>query len=221
VKRGEAMQTFYTGLEQPPTGLEQPTGLPWQMVNEVIVKDCYGVVERFRPGARVIDVGANVGIFTMWAAAHRCDVLAVEADPDLYVALRENIIVWGYRTITPVHAAVGHGSASMDDSNCPRTIEGGDVPGVMLDELISWTSLDGDERVDILKIDCEGCEEAALLGASHELLARVDYITAELHGPPAWNPGVDVEKIVAHVAVTHDVEYRLDGDWYMQAVARR
>ena len=42
-------------------------------------------------------------------------------------------------------------------------------------------ALAGVKQVDVLKIDCEGCEYQLLLGSSPETLARVQRISAETH----------------------------------------
>ncbi len=55
---------------------------------------------------------------------------------------------------------------------------GGDVVVVSLARLLADAGL---ERVDLLKLDCEGAEFAALLGAVGETLARVGAIVGEYH----------------------------------------
>ena len=48
---------------------------------------------------------------------------------------------------------------------------------------LNWiiSQLDDDEAIDLLKIDCEGCEYSVLLSASSDTLNRVSVICLEYH----------------------------------------
>ena len=48
-------------------------------------------IESFEPGSRFLDVGANVGVFSLYAVARGCDVVAVEPDALNFALLHENI----------------------------------------------------------------------------------------------------------------------------------
>ena len=50
-----------------------------------------------RPGDLFLDVGANVGSYTIWAGELGADVIALEPAPDTYALLLENIDLNGYR----------------------------------------------------------------------------------------------------------------------------
>jgi len=136
------MMSFYEGPET-------PVGLPWQMVNEVIVQDCYQAESRLKPGARVIDVGANLGTFTLWAASHECYVLAVEADRDIYDALCANVLVWDYRTVEALWGAVGHASGE-DGVGGRATLAPGEAAGDLADGVQPLLEVDRQrEEVDV------------------------------------------------------------------------
>lgn len=64
---------------------------------------------RLRPGDTFIDVGANIGYFSLLASRLVGDtgrVVAIEASPEIYRVLENNISQNGLRNVRSVHAAV-------------------------------------------------------------------------------------------------------------------
>lgn len=59
-----------------------------------------------RDGGVFIDVGANVGIYTIWAVELGAEVIALEPADDTFALLQENIALNGYQ-VTMVQAAAG------------------------------------------------------------------------------------------------------------------
>jgi len=125
------------------------------------------------PGARVVDVGANIGYYLLlWESCvgPRGFVHCVEPDPDNLVELGRNVQGNRFDNV-PVHAAAAgsrDGTASLRRgiNACvdPQGATDLSVPIRRLDSLIV-----GD--VDVLKIDVEGYEGEVLAGAV-ELLRR-------------------------------------------------
>lgn len=138
------------------------------------------VGRRLRPGGVFCDVGANIGRYTMQAAA--CvgptgRVVAFEAHPLTFGFLRRNVDATGLPGITAINAAVGRkaGEISMvfepGDAGSTHVADGGPsragaravtVPMVKLDDALGEAGID---RVDYLKIDVEGYELPVLQGA--------------------------------------------------------
>ena len=132
------------------------------------------LAEWARPGFTFVDVGANVGGYSLWvlslpgASAH---IVAVEPNPDLTRQLRFNVRVNGAQDrVRVVEAAVGatrgRGALAVnprnsgegrlvgpeDPSDAARTIP---VQVVTLGDIVNDARLD---RVDCLKVDVEGHE---------------------------------------------------------------
>lgn len=133
-----------------------------------------------RPGDRVVDLGAFAGDFALAAAAHGCEVLAVEANPRLAEMVAYSAELNNFDRMRVVNAAVGDVAGSVEfmsngpwgqvrsdptHSGDPRFAQ---VDQVTLDDLLAALGWDS---VAFLKIDIEGSEMRALAGASRLLAA--------------------------------------------------
>jgi FkbM family methyltransferase len=130
-----------------------------------------------RPGDLFVDVGANIGIYTLLIASHGCDVIAVEPARDARRLLEVNLGLNG-RKATIVPAALGRVpgqgalTAELGSMNylVPNATEP-EAPGEPVTE-VAVTTLDdvlGDRTAAGVKIDVEGFELDVLLGASRTL----------------------------------------------------
>jgi FkbM family methyltransferase len=144
-------------------------------------------------GGLMIDVGANYGYFScLWAAANpSCKVVAIEAAPDNYLALTQNIKINHLEERTELlNLAVGNKSGVMDfilHDQSGQTGWGGlstmagknaiKVKVTTLDQLAKekyWT------KIKVLKIDTEGADTWVLEGAKNLLAEkRIDHIFFE------------------------------------------
>ena len=126
---------------------------------------------RLRVGSTFVDVGANLGWFSVLAArlvGERGRVYAVEPDPANLPLLRANL--WGNRcdNATVLGVAAWSGPAHLDLVTYPEggaateVRAGGDgtllVPAAPLDSLIPGT-------VDVLKVDAQMTDHVAIRGA--------------------------------------------------------
>jgi FkbM family methyltransferase len=129
------------------------------------------------PGDLFVDVGANIGIYTLLIASHGCDVIAVEPARDARRLLEVNLGLNGLKA-TIVPAALGRVpgqgalTAELGSMNylVPSAAEAG-APDEPVTE-VAVTTLDDvlDDRTAAgVKIDVEGFELDVLLGASRTL----------------------------------------------------
>jgi len=149
-----------------------------------------------KPGDRVLDLGAHIGLVSLAAAKIGCEVLAVEACPRNAALLRASARCNGFHRLRIVHAAIGDrtGTASFSPhgpfghvyspvTDMPRI----EVPAVRGDDLLAEV---GWERVDFIKLDVEGSEIAALRGlenlltraAAPPILYELNRATLEFYG---------------------------------------
>jgi FkbM family methyltransferase len=127
-----------------------------------------------RPGCRFLDVGANVGYFTLFAAQAVPDAVidAVEPQPDNVAALRMNLWANQVRaTVWPLALDARAGAVALTTAETnlgdTRSVEvdvGSDVvhglvaPSARADDLFAGRSF------DVVKIDVQGFELEVLLG---------------------------------------------------------
>jgi FkbM family methyltransferase len=144
------------------------------------------------PGSVVFDVGAHVGFYTLLAsvlAGSRGTVVAFEPSPANIAHLRAHIRLNNVENAHVIEAAVGEkdGTAWFKHGLTSTTggiAETGDwkVQVVSLDSLV----VDGNLRPpDVIKMDIEGAEAAALRGARQILVTHKPAIFLATHGPAA------------------------------------
>jgi FkbM family methyltransferase len=147
------------------------------------------------PGSAIIDIGANVGVFTIWAACRypHARVIAVEPSPTSCEFLRRNILASRIGNVAVAELACGggrgeavlfrRGGSGMNSLYCRDNYGSHFQPLVRiakltLDDLFRRFDIQGCE---LLKLDCEGAEYEILFGASQETLRRVLKIAMEYH----------------------------------------
>jgi FkbM family methyltransferase len=133
------------------------------------------MVKVLRGGMVFVDVGANVGYFTMLAASRvgaAGKVIAFEPNPDNCTLLRMSLEANGFGNVTLHAAAVsdtvqefalevtGSNGALRDDQRAGDVI----VRSVVLD-----ACLEDEARVDVIKMDVEGFEGRVLNGMKRTL----------------------------------------------------
>lgn len=153
-------------------------------------------VRSIAPGARVWDVGANLGFFSLLAArltGPGGHVVAFEPVPGNAAAVRKNAELNGFGGIVevreeavsshaghaPLHVVADASWSHLADRGEHRlTRETVEVPTVTLDELVASGTL---APPDLLKIDVEGSEVDVLRGARAVLAKHRPVVVCELH----------------------------------------
>ena len=155
-------------------------------IGQAIANRSYSFPEPFRVlfpllrlGAKVLDVGAHIGTFSLAAAALGCDVLSVEASPANVALLTASRQRNHFEHMQVASVAVSDHAGELEfvqggpfgsvatALNSAPTIT---VKAATLDSLVAeagWT------HIDYMKLDIEGSEVAALHGME-QLLLRED-----------------------------------------------
>ncbi|HUA18281.1 MAG TPA: FkbM family methyltransferase [Bryobacteraceae bacterium] len=152
-------------------------------VTEAMILEVYGQVPE---GAVVVDIGANIGAFSLLASRRAEVVYAVEPVRSNFEMLRQNVALNQLTNVIiyPLALADYNGTVRIRDSGVTSSMyfEGADhvelVPTVTLERFFNENGID---RVDYLKMDCEGAEWDILLSTPPEVLSRVRHLELEFH----------------------------------------
>jgi FkbM family methyltransferase len=155
------------------------------------------------PAMTVVDIGANIGFFTMLSAALTGPdgaVLAVEPNPANGRLIEASRRLNGFSQVTVAQVAAGrsvgvlalntthsNGTTSEPADDADQLLQARTVPCMPVDVLVeaTWGRA---RRVDLIKVDVEGAEYNALLGAQGTLLRDRPVIISEFS--PTFMPGI-------------------------------
>lgn len=135
------------------------------------------------PGTTVVDLGANVGLFSIVAALAGCKVIAIEAQSGFVRELTDLASSYGLASrIIVENALVGSGTGVLSDPAVLASashFEDSIPPVVSMAELLARHHVD---QLDFLKVDIEG-SEFDLFQTSGQWLRQVRRIAMEVHTP--------------------------------------
>jgi FkbM family methyltransferase len=160
----------------------------------IFIKKDYGEIEK---SSTIIDVGANIGMFSLYAAIRGASrVYAYEPNPQAFSTFRENVIrndlcgVINSYNLAVTDSADKSIYISVDASPYNQTklkdeFSGGDqrdfveVASTTVDEIVETHKL---KEVSLLKMDCEGAEYDIFPSISISSLEKIKSIRMEVHG---------------------------------------
>jgi FkbM family methyltransferase len=158
-------------------------GLPvWRLVGsaEPNGEDAY-FARTIEAGQRVVDIGANIGLYTLLFArlvGNTGAVIAIEPGPKSFDLLKRNIAENSYENIRAENAAVADRSGTIDLFVCRSGESDNRIAGTLVDHdqrdkvSVRCATLDeivGREAVDFIKMDAQGAEFMILQGAQQTL----------------------------------------------------
>jgi FkbM family methyltransferase len=162
------------------------------------------------PGMAALDVGANIGYFSVLAAGLVGEtglVHSFEPAPACFSQLKRNLAAFPWADASPFAVADAPGIARFHFSERPNqtgwgsllseensAMQEAEVPVITLDQ---WTREQGIRRVDFIKMDVEGAEYRALLGATEVLYRCRPIVVAELNAVCLARDGRRPEDILA------------------------
>ena len=143
-------------------------------------------LEAVRGQETVLDVGANIGLYSVLASPHVQNVVALEASPENAKLIVANARLNGLANITVYPVAVSNqtGMATFQRQEAtnkvmsPQHIDISSIDNVDVALALPIDVLLPNIKVDVLKIDVEGREYAAMLGA-RRLLAQNPIVFSE------------------------------------------
>lgn len=166
------------------------------VIGKAVIGGCYEpeIVSLFhrhlKPGMNVVDIGANIGYFSILSASivgTAGHVLAVEPNPEnarlLEISRRANgfqhleiamMAAGDANGLLILNAGESNGTTASLSSNPDLLKNATLVPSIRLDNLIPRS-----RKIDFLKIDVEGAEKLALSGAMETLSSHRPIIVSE------------------------------------------
>lgn len=180
------------------------------LINEIFHKKFY---ERagfeLKPSDTVVDIGANMGLFAMWASTQvgQGQVLSIEPTSNCFATIIENISRNELKNIIPLQIALGAEECMLELLEYPgfnavthaahlkpaawgqffikllyrKYSEPPNRLEVPCQTLEKVINEQELQIIDLLKIDCEGAEYDILLSTPDEVLKRVQRIVMEFH----------------------------------------
>jgi FkbM family methyltransferase len=210
------------------------------------------IARHVRTGMTAIDVGANFGYYTVLLAALVGEdgrVLAVEPAPETAAMLRRSVALNGFERVTTViEAAAGAGDApdtllfvperEPKNAQIVASPDGLDhIPGTL--HRVAQSPIDAlaadQRRIDFIKIDAEGAEEAVIAGMLTILRRDKPLLVLEFNAARARDPGgllatlgaiygapryLDLHGNVIETTPTRLLRERFATDWLLVFAAR-
>jgi FkbM family methyltransferase len=163
-----------------------------------------------RPGDLFIDVGANIGSYTIWAGELGAEVIALEPADDTFALLVENVDLNGY-PVTAVQAAAGATCGTARFTRGQDSVNRLDAKGSVETTMVTIDSIIEARTVAGLKVDVEGFEIDVLRGCQQALSEhRIKLIQLEWNSTSQAAVGTD-RRPVARLLAEHGYSlYRPD-----------
>lgn len=171
-----------------------------------------------RPTDTVVDIGANVGLFSLWAAPQVARVISMEPT-NAIDCLNNSLALNQIKNVSTVRCAISDRSGTLDLLQYPgfnghthsATIQRNRLAGYFVN--LFWPKVQevpirvtcpcqaleqmlqdqNVAQVDFLKVDCEGGEYSVFDSISDQTLAKVSRIAMEYH---EFHPSHDHRRIV-------------------------
>ena len=165
-------------------------------VFEIAIRRDYFSLANIKLGNVIVDVGANIGVFTVIASklvGSHGRIVAIEPNSESAKRLERNIALNRLNNVTVYHAAVTgapgnftlHTGKKAILSSIFKSVDGQAVggtaeegQGLPLADILTREKID---YVDLLKIDCEGGEYEIFDAAPSEIWTKLSQIVMETH----------------------------------------
>jgi len=161
------------------------------IINEIFINNCY-TPKGFEIKKRdvVVDIGAHIGIFSIFASKFASKLYAFEPMNDNFIILKENIEINRIKNAHLFKMAVSNktgqrelfisdtnsgGHSFYHDQNYSQKVI---VPTISLEDFISSNKI---STIDFLKMDCEGGEYDIILNCPSRILGIIKKISMECH----------------------------------------
>lgn len=193
--------------------------LHWYEIDQISFKHIYDFRLPIERNDVVVDIGANIGLFTVYAASKTQNtVYAYEPSPSNFELLKENILANELNNAIPHRLAVSKKSGETEllfeaenrVSRRLKSVAPGEtekyaaVSTTTLQEIMDSNNI---EQIGFLKIDCEGSEAPILESTSKSYFKRIKKISMEFHDDIAKINHYDMQKLLEEAGFTTEVQW--------------
>lgn len=168
---------------------------PGHQFEEIFKSRLYAPYLENKPDAKVLDLGANLGTFSLYASKYASQIWSLEPDPENFNAFSYMVAFNHLDNVKPIQKAIFiengmfpfhqnlnktmkslHGAIDDGSSEAPQ------VEAITLDKLFED---EGIEHIDLMKLDIEGTEAELLASEGFSKVAsKISVIVGERH---SWN----------------------------------
>ncbi|MCC5929017.1 MAG: FkbM family methyltransferase [Cyclobacteriaceae bacterium] len=191
-KGSDKCDIFYPEMKDD-ISLELPPGM-MATFDEVFLRQVYKLGDYSSKSPVIIDAGANVGYFSLYAFSKfpNSRIIAFEPisknltllhkhaalNPKYDLTIDENAVFGHQTTLTMSYVdndLYTTGASVFERKNTDALLE---VQAISLADIFKKYQLD---TVDLVKLDCEGAEFDILYNCPDEIFAKIKYLTIEVH----------------------------------------
>jgi len=168
----------------------RPKTIDQHIINEIYMDKIYNPKGfEIKSTDTVLDIGAQIGIFSIYAAkkAKKGQVLSFEPTKENFSMLKENVEINKLQNVKVFRQAVGNKNGKLKiylehNTGGHTIINNGknfiEATQICLDSIIKEQKLN---QIDFLKLDCEGSEYSILFNTKIENLKKIKKISMEYH----------------------------------------
>jgi FkbM family methyltransferase len=159
---------------------------------EIFVNEIYSFPSA-TPRPVIVDCGSNIGLSILYFKSlyPESRILAFEADPEIFSILKNNLAINGVKNVELLQKAVwvsdGVLSFSQEGADGGRLDVGNDGSLIQVPSVRLANFLEDLDRVDFLKIDIEGAENAVIEDCE-DVLKKIPFAFVEFHSFTGRNP---------------------------------
>lgn len=147
-----------------------------------------------KPNPKILDIGANIGLSILFFKElyPEAELVAFEADPNIFSYLKNNVYGNGYENVTLINKAVWCENTTLNFA--PDGADGGQISinanSNITVETVDIADLLQYHKFDFIKMDIEGAEEF-VLPRCEGLLGSVQQMFVEYHSKVARKQSLD------------------------------
>lgn len=179
----------------------------WGIITDVFINEIYTPQGfEIKPKDIVIDIGAHKGAFVAYSLAKKARrVIAFEPMPDNFSSLVELINSNQFNNASVYQKGIGAETGNVEMYLSPISSRHSIIlskdqrlaHNYIVIEILSLAECIGSlEKVDFLKMDCEGAEINILLNADTKTISKIKKISIEIHQPVKSD---EIQKLINHL----------------------